>query len=177
MTTQTSNPHQQSAGKQAVSSVKSGASSVWKSIPKRSEDLTINKTLAIIIWLGGAWLTKMTIEQMGVEPGIGIFIAIPLQLALTRAESPIWRGRGYPKMAIGALIFDSVIANTPGAFRYTQNIGKTDFWYMVQKITTSTGPDGHPLPLIQATVGTQLAMALGIGTILAAAAEYFWNLD
>lgn len=174
MTTQTSNPHQQSAAKQAVSSVKSGASSVWKSIPKKSEDLTINKTLAIIIWLGGAWLTKLTIEQMGVSPGISIFIAIPLQLALTRAESPIWRGRGYPKMAIGALIFDSVIANTPGAFRYTQNIGKTDFWYMVQRITQANSSN---FQIVDATVGTQFAMALGIGTILAASAEYFWNLD
>jgi len=172
MTTQSSNPHQQSAIKQETAAVKSKSSSAVNNIGKIKE-LSLNKTIAILIWLGGAWLTKQTIEQMGVPAGVSAFIAIPLQLALTRAESPIWRGKGYPKMAIGALIFDSVMANTPGAFIYTQNIGKTDFWYMIQRITQNNDPN---FTVVEATVSTQFAIALGVGTVIAAAAEYFWNL-
>lgn len=138
------------------------------SVPEKTKKgISTNKTIAIIIWLTGAWLTGNTLSQMGVPEGAVMFVAVPLQLALTRAESPIWRGKGYPKMAIAALLIDSLIANTPGAFVYTQKIGNTDFWKMIQVLS--------PNP-IDANIGTQFATALGVGAIIAASAEYFWNL-
>lgn len=133
----------------------------------KAKSISTNKSIGIIIWLLGAWLTTRALAQMGVPEPVNIFIGIAAQLALTRAESPIWRGRGYPKMAIGALLVDVAI-NTPGAFIYTKNVGSTDFWTMLKEITNSPG--------LEANTPTQLALAIGVGTFTAAAAEYFFNL-
>ncbi len=136
------------------------------SMAGKAKGLSTNKSIAVIIWLAGAWLTTQALAQLGVAEPFNVIIGIGSQLALTRAESPIWRGRGYPKMAIGALIVDVAI-NSAGAWPYTKNIGKTDFWMMVKEASDSPG--------LVANTATQLALAMGVGMFTAASAEYFWN--
>ena len=136
-------------------------------MPSKISKLSTNKSIAVIIWLAGAWMTVQALAQMGVPDPINVVIGISIQLALTWAERPIWRGRGFPKMAIGALIVD-VCVNSAGAWPYTQNVGKTDFWNMIKQVS---GNDG-----LSPNTVTQLAFAIGVGAFTAASAEYFWNL-
>lgn len=134
----------------------------------RRGGLTINKTTGIIIWMIGAWLTIQFLKQLGVVEAYATVVGIGLQLALTRAETPLWRGEGIPKMALGAVIVDIAI-NSSGAWPYAKNIGKTDFWTMVREVAESSTLDP--------SIATILSMSIGVGAFTAAAAEYFWNLD
>lgn len=129
--------------------------------------LTLNQFIAICIWLVGMFLTSKTLMQLGVTEEISAISGFVLQLALTRAEAPLWKGRGLPKMAIAAVVVD-VLINSAGAWPYTKNIGATDFWTMVRDLSSD--------PTLQATIGTQFAFAFIAGAFTAAAAEYFWNL-
>lgn len=133
-----------------------------------SKGLSRNKSIGVAIWLVGAWLTSQTISQLGVPEPFSYMFGIFVQLVLTRAESPIFRGRGYPKMAVGALLVDVFVTNMPGALLYTRNVGNTDFWNMLKSLTEK--------PNLEATSATQASLAIGIATFTAAAAEYFWNL-
>lgn len=130
-------------------------------------NLSTNKVTAVIIWLVGAWLTAQTLTQLGVPEPFNFVIGLAIQFALTRAETPLWRGQGMPKMALGATAVD-IAVNSAGAWPYLKNLGKTDFWAMVRDILSQ--PDVEP------TLATQLAIAAGVGAFTAAAAEYFWNL-
>lgn len=153
-----------SQGTQGVGS--SHVSSVERAV-RLGGSLSANKTTAVIIWLIGAWLTVQALQQMGVPEQISVIFGVALQFALTRAESPMWRGRGVPKMALGAVIVDICI-NSAGTWPYTKQIGNTDFWKMVRDVTGN--------PVVEPTIPTMLAFAIGVGAFTAAAAEYFWNL-
>ena len=134
---------------------------------KLSSGMTANKATAIIIWLVGAWLTAQAISQLGVPDPMHLVFGLAIQWVLTKAESPLWRGKGYPKMAVGATLVDTAI-NSAGAWPYVKNIGQTDFWAMIREIgDTQTEP----------TKATIVAISFGVGVFTAAAAEYFWNLD
>lgn len=133
------------------------------SIPK----LSTNKATAIIIWLIGAWLTAQTLSQLGVQQPVNIIVGLAIQFALTRAESPIWRGKGFPKMGIAATIVD-VAVNSAGAWPYIKQLGNTDFWNMMQDLMKS---DSDP------TLATLVVLVVAVGAFTACAAEYFWNLQ
>jgi len=128
--------------------------------------MSTNKFIGLSIWIAGAWMTTNTLSQLGISQPLNIIIGILLQLALTRAESPIWSGNGVPKMGIGALIID-VAVNSGGVWPYVKNIGNTDLWNMIKDVAED--------PSMIAGVGVQLFVAIFIGTLAAAAAEYFWN--
>jgi hypothetical protein len=129
--------------------------------------LTTNKTTAIVIWSIGAWLTVQFLAQIGVPEPLNIIFGLAFQWGLTKAESPLWRSRGAPKMALGAAVFDVAI-NSAGAWPYVKNIGATDFWLMMRDILGA--PDATP------TMPTFIVLATLIGAFTACAAEYFWNL-
>lgn len=129
--------------------------------------LSSNKTIAVIIWLFGAWMTVQFLQQVKVPETIAIFVGFALQLALTKAESPIWRSEGLPKMAVGAVVID-IGVNSAGVWPYVKHVGGTDLWTMVKEVAQN--------PTIEPTVATQLAFAIGVGAYTAAAAEYFWNM-
>lgn len=133
---------------------------------KTYSGMSINKFIAVSIWLVGAYLTSGALNQLGVPEPFNVIIGAGLQLALTRAEAPLWSGRGLPKMGIAAMIVD-VGVNSAGAWPYAKNIGNTDFWAMIRDITSD--------PNLVANIGTQLSFAILIGAFCAAAVEYFWS--
>jgi hypothetical protein len=134
---------------------------------KLSQGMTANRATAIIIWLVGAWLTSQALAQLGIPEPLHFVFGFAFQWVLTKAESPLWRGKGYPKMAIGATIVDTAI-NSAGAWPYVKNLRQTDFWTMIKEIGDTTA---------EPTMSTIVAVSFGVGAFTAAAAEYFWNLD
>jgi hypothetical protein len=144
------------------------------------QGLNTNKVTGIIIWLVGAWLTSQTLGQLKVPDPLNIIIGLAIQLALTKAESPVWKGKKTPLMGVGAIAVDTSI-NSSGAWPYVKNIGDTDFWTMIRDIAMAMTPAPPPgtvaAPPIEPTIATIVAISVGCGLFTAAAAEYFWNLD
>lgn len=134
----------------------------------RIPEMNGNRWTAVLIWLIGAFLTRSFVMQLGVPEEIASPIAILLQWLLTKAESPLWQGRGRPPIAIIATIIDGGV-NTGGTWVYTKNIGKTDFWAMIQYAAEN--------PRLVPAISAQIAIAASVGVLTAAAAEYFWNLE
>lgn len=130
-------------------------------------EMTSNRWTAIIIWLVGAYLTSQALFQLGVAEPFNNVFGFAIQWALTKAESPLWRGQGWPKMAVAATMIDAGI-NAGGAWPFMKNLGQTDFWRMINDIQATPG--------VAPTLSTIVACAIGIGLITAAAAEYFWSL-
>lgn len=126
-----------------------------------------NRYTAIIIWLVGAYLTRALILQVGASDTYATPIAIVVQWLLTKAESPLWQRKGYPPLAIICTAIDGGM-NSAGALVYTRNIGNTDFWAMIQYAAHD--------PALTPSVTTQIVLAIGCGLLVAAAAEYYWNL-
>lgn len=147
-------------GKQAAAPARAG-------LLPRMPAMNTNRYTSVIIWLIGAYLTRAFILQIGVADAVATPIAFLVQWLLTRAESPLWRGHGYPRMAMIATAVDGAI-NTGGTWVYTKNIGNTDFWKMIQFAADD--------PTLVPSIGTQIAVAVAVGLLTAAAAEYFWNL-
>ncbi len=141
-------------------------SSQASSMAGRANKLTKNQLIAIVIWLAGAWMTSRAVSQFGVPNPINVIVGIGLQLVLTFGETPIWRGRGYPKMAVACLIADAAI-NTGGVWPYAKNLGSWDIWIVVRDIMGN--------PDITANTSAQFGFAVGLSTFTAAAAEFFWN--
>jgi hypothetical protein len=127
-----------------------------------------NRWTAVIIWLIGAYLTRAFLIQIGVAEDVASPIGLLLQWLLTKAESPLWRGQSRPWIAVIATVIDTGF-NAGGTWVYTKNIGKTDFWAMVQYATED--------PKLAPAIATQIALAIAVGLLTAAAAEYFWNLS
>jgi hypothetical protein len=130
--------------------------------------MNANRWTAVVIWLVGAWLSSQALGQLGVPDPLNIVFGMAFQWALTKAESPLWRGTSRPKMAIGATVVDVAI-NSAGAWPYLKNLGKTDFWKMVRDIAG----DQKAEP----TQATMITLAVAAGAFTACAAEYFWNLE
>lgn len=133
-----------------------------------SRSISSNKAVGIVIWLFGAWMTSQLLRQTGMSDPYNAVIGFALQFALTKAESPLWRGEGMPKMALGAVVVD-IAVNSAGIWPYVKNLGHTDFWSMVRDITEAA--------TLEPTKWTLMALSLGAGAFTAAAAEYFWSLD
>jgi hypothetical protein len=130
--------------------------------------MNANRWTAAIIWLVGAFLTRSFLVQIGVPEQMASPIGILLQWLLTKAESPLWQGSSRPPIAIIATIIDAGM-NAGGTWVYTKNIGSTDFWAMIQY--AAEDPTLIPSP------ATQIAIAVAVGLLTAAAAEYYWNLE
>jgi hypothetical protein len=127
--------------------------------------LSHNKAIAIVIWLIGAWLTAQTLGQLQIAMPINIILGFAIQWALTRAESPIWKGKAYHWLSIAALVVDVAI-NAAGAWPYVKELYRTDFWRMMQDIMkTDTDP----------TIATLVVIVVVIGVFTAYGAEFFWN--
>lgn len=129
--------------------------------------MNANRWTGVIIWLLGAYLTRTFLMQLGVVETFATPIGFVLQWALTKAEGPLWQGKGYPRLALFATLIDGGI-NSGGAWPFMKNLGQTDFWTMISDIA---GTPGQPPTLI-----TIVACAVAIGLATAASAEYFWNL-
>lgn len=126
-----------------------------------------NKWTGAIIWLVGAYLTRQFLLQLGVAESFATPFGFVIQWVLTKAESPLWQGTGYPRLALFATLIDGGI-NAGGAWPFMKNLGGTDVWAMVNDVAGTPGAEP--------TLAAMLVCAVAVGLATAAAAEYFWNL-
>lgn len=126
-----------------------------------------NRWTAVLIWLVGAYLTRAFLMQVGIVEEYATPIGLVLQWLLTKGESPLWQGNGRPPLAIICTLIDGGM-NSAGALVYTKNIGSTDVWSMIQYAAQD--------PALTPSITTQVMLAIAVGLIVAAAAEYYWNL-
>lgn len=136
-------------------------------LAQRARGLSTNKITAVLIWLFGAWLTAQALGQLGAPDPFNTVAGLLIQWVLTKAESPLWRGRGYPPLALAATVVDAAV-NSAGAWPYVTHLGATDFWTMIRDILHE--------PQAQPNTFTFVAVAVCIGLFVAGSAEYFWNL-
>lgn len=130
-------------------------------------EMNSNRWTGVIIWLVGAYLTSQLLLQMGVADPYSSLFGFALQWALTKAEGPLWQGKGYPRMALFATFIDGGV-NAGGVWPFMKNLGQTDFWRMISEIAGQ--------PNLEPSLITIIACSVAIGLATAAAAEYFWNL-
>jgi hypothetical protein len=132
--------------------------------------LTANRCMTIIVWLVGAWATKVFLVELGVENNSAKFLAIVLQAFLTLADGSIWRPilRSHKVrmlMGIVAVVAD-VAFNTGGLWVYVRNLGNTSFWAAIASAMEYSGPP---------SLKTILALSAIGGLIIAAGAEALWE--
>lgn len=129
--------------------------------------LSTNKTIAVIIWLVGSWLTVQFLHQLGVPSPIDAGAGLATQAMLTFGERPLWRGRGYPVPALAFALIDTLL-NAAGALPYLLNLGATDFWRLLSLALQSSGAPA---------LTTILVFSALVGGAAAALPEYFWSLE
>ena len=137
--------------------------SSFPALPK----LSANKTIAIVIWLVGAWLTVQFLRQLGAASPFDVLAGLAIQAGLTFGERPLWRGRGKPALAVAFAAVDTLL-NGAGALPYLLNLGATDFWRLLSLALQSTSAPG---------LTTVLVCTALVGGVTAAAPEYFWSQE
>lgn len=136
--------------------------SPFPALPKLSAD----KTIAILIWMVGAWLTVQFLHQLGVPSPVDALAGLAVQAALTFGERPLWRGRGKPPLAVVFALVDTLL-NGAGALPYLLNLGNTDFWRLLSLAMQSSAAPA---------ITTILVCTALVGGVTAAAPEYFASL-
>jgi hypothetical protein len=141
---------------------------VTKKLAQASDKLTGNGVAGMIIWLICAYTTGLFLAQLGIPEPINYIIGGGIQWLFTKAEQPIWRGKGMPPLGIGVTIID-VAVNTTGVWPYIRDkLGATDLWTMIGDMTHDASP---PTLLIR------FLFAAIIGVAVAAGPEYFWSRE
>jgi hypothetical protein len=157
---ETAAPSYKKKGKKFVASARAARAGVFPS-------MNANRWTGVIIWLVGAYLTRQFLMQLGVSESYATPFGFVIQWILTKAESPLWQGNGYPRMALFATLIDGGI-NSGGAWPYMKQLGGTDVWVMINDVAGTPGAEP--------TLAAMLICAIGVGLATAASAEYFWNL-
>jgi hypothetical protein len=141
---------------------------ITQKLSQTSSKLTGNRTAGLIIWLISAYTTALFIGQLGIEQVVAVALGLGAQWLFTKAETPIWRGKGYPALGILVTAVD-VSFNAVGIWPYVRDqLGKTDLWRMVGDIThDASGP----------TLLVRLLVVLVVGIAVAAGPEYFWSRE
>lgn len=155
-----------------------GAGKVLKNVPP-------NRAAAVMAWLFSAFTTSALIESVRnyaygipsvpsdsvlswfVNLALGGYLmaAVAVQLLLTLAESPIWKGQKGTIVSWTFLIIDTLV-NAAAIFPFVRVLDKTPVWYM---IVTSFESDAtyHPL--------AALVLTLFLGAVMAGAPEKLWS--
>jgi hypothetical protein len=134
----------------------------------RSSKLSSNKTAGVIIWLISAYTTALFIGQIGIKEPISYGLGLAVQWLFTKAETPIWRGRGYPALGIVVTAVD-VLFNAVGVWPYVRDqFGATDLWKMLTDITNDPSPP---------SLFVRFLIVLVVGIAVAAGPEYFWSRE
>ena len=128
---------------------------------------TTNKTIAVLVWLGGLYFTTSFFMQLGAIEAGALGAAFVLQSAITRAQSYVWRGESRHWFGLLAIAVDAGL-NAAGIYPFIAGgLANTDAWKMAAALTEASAP----------TVATHAIVSFGVGVAIAAAAEYFWSLD
>lgn len=131
-------------------------------------NLTGNNGAGLLIWLICAYTTGLFIKQLGIGEPICYGLGAAIQWLFTKAEAPIWRGKGFPPLGIGVTIID-VAVNMMGVWPYIRDgLAKTDLWKMIGDLTHDTS---------EPTLIARFLFALVIGVAVAAGPEYFWSRE
>lgn len=135
---------------------------------KLSNGLTGNRSAGLIIWLICAFTTGLFLAQLGIAEPANYIIGAATQWLFTKAEQPIWRGKGRPPLGIAITLID-VAVNTTGVWPYIRDkFGSTDLWKMIGDMT---GDPSEPTLLVR------FLFAAVIGIAVAAGPEYFWSRE
>jgi hypothetical protein len=139
---------------------------VTKKLAQASDKLSGNGVAGMIIWLICAYTSGLFLKQLGIPEPINYMVGSGIQWLFTKAEQPIWRGKGMPPLGIGVTIID-VAVNTTGVWPYIRDqLGNTDLWKMIGDMTHDTSPP---------TLLVRFLFAAVIGVAVAAGPEYFWS--
>lgn len=137
-------------------------------LARRAGSLTSNKTAGLVVWLISAYTTTLFIDQIGLAGPVAYALGIAIQWLFTKAETPIWRGRGYPKLGIIVTVVD-VAFNAVGIWPYVRDrLGATDLWKMIGDVTGDISPP---------TLTVRIIAVLVVGAAVAAGPEYFWSRE
>jgi hypothetical protein len=136
--------------------------------PAPRQRFGIYKTVAVALWLAGAWTTYLLIARMVVDQAwyTSAIEAMIIQGFLTALESPVWRGRPGPVNVVAVVI--DALANAGGIFPFTERIGGTPPAQMFIQAF-------HLNPNISPIVAVLFALLLGY--ILAAGPEAIWRWE
>src|SRR4051812_21051027 len=93
---------------------------VTKKLAQASDKLTGNGVAGLIIWLICAYTSGLFLAQLGIPEPINYIIGGGIQWLFTKAEQPIWRGKGIPPLGLGVTIID-VAVNTTGVWPYIRD--------------------------------------------------------
>lgn len=139
---------------------------ITKKLIQTTSKLTGNNTAGIIIWLISAYATGLFIGQLKIVEPVNYVLGAAIQWLFTKAETPIWKGKGFPPLGIAITAVD-VAFNSVGIWPYIRDqFGKTDLWKMVQDLTHDTS---------EPTLIVRFLFTLVIGISVAAGPEYFWS--
>lgn len=141
---------------------------VTKKLAQAGSKMTGNGVAGMIIWLICAYTSGLFLSQLGIPEPINYIIGGGIQWLFTKAEQPIWRGKGIHPLGIGVTIID-VAVNTTGVWPYIRDkLGSTDLWRMIGDMTHDTSPP---------TLLVRFLFAAVIGVAVAAGPEYFWSRE
>jgi hypothetical protein len=144
------------------------SNNAYQTVKLSTAKLTSNQTAGAIIWLISAYTTALFIGQIGIREPISYVLGIAVQWLFTKAEQPIWRGKGYPALGVVVTGVD-VLFNAVGIWPYIRDqFGNTDLWRMVADLTHDPSPP---------TLLVRFLIVLVVGIAVAAGPEYFWSRD
>lgn len=138
--------------------------------------LSYNRLAGVIAWLIGVYLTYLFLRTFNGDPlgliGAGI-VALISQALLTLAERPLWRwllrrkGGRFVLASVAVTVIDGLL-NAAGLYPY---IGALTGSNVVTMITDVANLDP--------TIGKSAALAIAfvLGLLVAALAEFYWELD
>lgn len=135
-----------------------------------------NRLAGAVAWLIGAYLTYLFLRTFAGDPlGLGgaIVVAIVAQALLTMAERPLWRwllrrrGGRFVLASLAVTLIDGAL-NAAGLYPYIGKLSGTNVVTMFSDALSIDPTIGKPTTLLLAGV---------LGLIVAALAEFYWELD
>jgi len=127
-----------------------------------------NRIAAGAIWATGAVLTYAALGQISeFSPAQLFLVTLVLQFVLTKAQSPVWHGRGN---LIGyTCLFVDTVFNFGGVMAFVANL---DQMGSVQALgaTFFSSSAAMPMPI-------KGVLALFFAAVIAGLPEYLWELD
>jgi hypothetical protein len=138
--------------------------------------LSYNRLAGAAAWLIGAYLTYLFLRTFKGDP-LGMIgaggVALIAQGLLTLAERPLWRwllrrkGGKFVLASLGVTLIDGLL-NAAGLYPYIGALGGSNVVSMVTDVAQLD-------PTIGKSASAIIAFALGL--LIAALAEFYWELD
>lgn len=129
-----------------------------------AENTLFTKFSAVLAWSLGVWTTYQVIIVITNDASWGFPVALFLQAVFTKAESPIWKGKGEWYNYV-ILCIDTVF-NVGGLFIHITRLDQTASW---QAFAQGLGLSGSMSDF------SALVVSLFVGILVAATPEFLWK--